>query len=114
MLSQERGYQVSRAEYNFFNQQEIHELNRELLDHDYPTDIITLDSSRARRLRVEIFIGVPVVKENALDLGIDFSLELARVMVHGLLHCMGWDDTNEDLKAQMRAEEDKCLISRPK
>jgi len=110
----ERNYTIKRVNYEFLDDIAIQELNVSLLDHDYPTDIITLDHSRANRLKVEVFLGVDTIDANAIERGIDAMEEYMRVLVHGLLHCMGWDDSTEEEKRKMRLEEEKCLISRPK
>lgn len=110
---EQRGFGVSRISYFFVDNKESKSLNRSLLNHDYATDIITLNHSRGKRLRVELYLGREIIEENAQDLGSPFEEELARVLAHGLLHCMGWDDQTEEERQAMRKEEEICLISRP-
>lgn len=107
-------YRIGRIDYHFVNNESIQALNVSILNHDYPTDIITLDSSRSDRLKVEMWIGYEVIHQNAEYYEVDFKEELARVLIHGLLHCIGFDDKDEQTQLEMRRQEDKCLISRPK
>lgn len=109
----DRDYRAINVSFSFHSNSEIRSLNKELLGHDYVTDIITLDNSTGRRLKVDLLIGVECVESNAKDLNLTLEAELARVMIHGLLHCMGWDDKTKEMRVEMRLEEEKCLISRP-
>lgn len=112
---QERGFRLGRVSYTFLNDMDIRQRNLDLLEHDYATDIITLDHSGGRRrLQVEMFIGYEQIEDSSVSRGIPFDEELCRVLVHGLLHCMGWDDRTIEEQDKMRKEEDLCLISRPK
>lgn len=112
-LIEERGFGVSRLSYFFVDNKEIKALNRSLLNHDYATDIITINHSRGKRLKVELYLGREIIEENAQELGTPVEKEFARVLAHGLLHCMGWDDLTEADRLAMRKEEEICLISRP-
>ncbi len=107
-------YSIRRVVYTFCTDEIIQGLNKSLLGHDYPTDIITLNHSRGASLRVEMFLGHQVILRNAKDLGLPFEEELCRVLIHGLLHCIGFDDISGEERERMRAEEEKFLISRPK
>lgn len=114
-LVEERGYRLGSVSYQFLDDKAIRDYNQRLLAHDYATDIITLDHSEGRkRLRVEMLLGVDRIRDYAEDNKLDLEEELCRVMVHGLLHCMGWDDGSIEEKNNMRKEEDICLLSRPK
>lgn len=114
-VCKERGYSVAKLTYTFCDDKEILEHNVKLLNHDYPTDIITLDHTAGRkRLSVEMFIGYQQIENFALENSLPFEEELCRVLVHGALHCMGWDDKTIEAKYNMRKEEDLCLLSRPK
>ena len=96
------------------------EMNKTHLDHDYYTDIITFDSSKPPILKGELYISWDRVKENALGAGVKAEQELAgkglcvgaRVMVHGLLHLMGYGDKSEVAAAQMREKEEWALCLR--
>lgn len=87
----------------------ILDINMKYLQHDYFTDIITFDYCEGRRLSGDLFISVDSVKENSVFYDTDFDEELHRVIVHGLLHLIGYDDhTEEDIKV-MRSKEDYYL-----
>jgi rRNA maturation RNase YbeY len=90
----------------------ILDVNQKYLQHDYFTDIITFDYCEGDKLSGDLFISIDTVKENALEYGTDFNDELNRVMVHGLLHLIGYDDhCDEDIK-EMRAKENYYLSIR--
>ena len=84
----------------------ILDVNMRYLQHDYFTDIITFDYCEGDRLSGDLFISVDSVRENAVYYGVTFEDELNRVMVHGLLHLIGYDDHTEEEKKVMRAKED--------
>ena len=85
------------------------EVNREHLDHDYYTDIITFDYSDFPIVSGDLFISVDRVKENANDFNVSFEHELHRVIIHGFLHLCGYfDKTNED-ELLMRSKENQAL-----
>jgi rRNA maturation RNase YbeY len=91
----------------------ILDINRRYLEHDYFTDIITFDYCEGEKLSGDLFISVDTVRENALEYGAEsFDQELARVMVHGLLHLIGYDDHSEEDKKVMREKENDYLSLR--
>ncbi len=99
--------------YIFCSDKYLHQLNREYLDHDSLTDIITFDNSEKEgNIEADIFISVERVKENAQKLEKAFEEELHRVMIHGLLHIMGYTDKTDEDKQVMRKKEDACLSLR--
>lgn len=85
------------------------DMNIRYLGHDYYTDIITFPYNEGEKLSGDLFISIDRVRENAADFGVDFDTELRRVMVHGLLHLMGFGDKTEEEVRIMRAKEDACL-----
>ena len=90
----------------------ILDVNQQYLQHDYFTDIITFDYCEGDRLSGDLFISVDTVRENALEYGTEFIDELNRVIVHGILHLIGYDDhTDEDI-AEMRSKENYYLSLR--
>jgi len=90
----------------------ILDINRRYLGHDYFTDIITFDYCEGDRLSGDLFISVDSVQENSVEYGTEFKDELNRVIVHGILHLIGYDDhTEEDVKV-MRSKEDYYLSLR--
>ena len=87
-------------------------INRDFLQHDYYTDIITFDLSPSIKapLEAELYISVDRVKENAASLGQPFYRELHRVIFHGLLHLMGYKDKQKKDQALMRQMEERLLV----
>ncbi len=87
----------------------ILDVNMKYLKHDYFTDIITFDYSEKDVISGDLFISIDSVRENALFYGTEFENELHRVIVHGVLHLIGYDDhCDEDIK-MMRSKEDYYL-----
>lgn len=87
----------------------ILDVNMKYLQHDYFTDIITFDYCEGNVLNGDLFISIDTVRDNAQFYGTEFEDELNRVMVHGVLHLIGYDDhTEEDIKV-MRSKEDYYL-----
>ena len=85
-------------------------MNREYLEHDTYTDIITFDQSeRPAEIEADIYISIDRVEENAAKFQKLFEDELHRVMVHGLLHLMGYDDKSDFQSKEMRKKEEACL-----
>jgi rRNA maturation RNase YbeY len=85
------------------------EINKQYLDHDTLTDIISFDYSVGNELNGDIFISVERVRENALEYNVSFEDELKRVMVHGVLHYSGYKDKSEEDEKIMREKEDEKL-----
>lgn len=88
------------------------DINQKYLQHDYFTDIITFDYCEEDRLSGDLFISVDSVRENSVEFGTEFKDELNRVIIHGLLHLVGYDDhTEKDIKL-MRSKENYYLSLR--
>ena len=90
----------------------ILDINRRYLGHDYFTDIITFDYCEGDRLSGDLFISVDSVRENSVEYGTEFKDELNRVIVHGILHLIGYDDHAEEDVKVMRSKEDYYLSLR--
>ena len=90
----------------------ILDVNQQYLQHDYFTDIITFDYCEGDKLSGDLFISVDSVRENAIEYGTEFIEELHRVIVHGVLHLIGYDDHNDDDIAMMRKKENYYLSLR--
>lgn len=95
--------------YIFCNDDEILDVNRRFLQHDYYTDIITFDNCTAGLLRGDIFISVDTVRTNAVAVGATFDRELLRVIIHGILHLCGINDKGPGEREIMEAAENKAL-----
>ena len=85
------------------------DINRQYLNHDYFTDVITFDYSEENVISGDIFISVDTVADNAKEYNVTFEKELERVMVHGVLHLVGYNDKSDSEVKQMRAKENQYL-----
>lgn len=90
----------------------ILDVNMKYLQHDYFTDIITFDYCEGKVLSGDLFISVDSVRENSIEFGTDFEEELHRVIVHGVLHLIGYDDHTEEDKKVMCQKENYYLQMR--
>lgn len=102
------GYELNRLDIVFCSDEFLLEINRNHLDHDYYTDIITFPLND-NPLIAEIYISIDRVQENAAGLNISFEDELHRVMIHGVLHLCGYDDHEEDDIRVIRKKEENYL-----
>ncbi|MGV3586858.1 MAG: rRNA maturation RNase YbeY [Adhaeribacter sp.] len=106
-------FRLENLTYVFCSDEYLLEINQEYLDHDTYTDIITFNNAdEPEIIESDIFISIDRVKENAANLNIPFLDELHRVMAHGVLHLLGYDDKEPELKQLMRTAEDNCLSLR--
>lgn len=90
----------------------ILDVNMRYLQHDYFTDIITFDYCEGNTLSGDLFISIDTVRENAVEYGVEFEDELHRVIVHGLLHLIGYDDQTPEEQKVIHAKEDYYLSIR--
>ena len=93
----------------FCSNSRILRINRQYLGHDYTTDIITFEGSPTGSIESDIFIGLEVVRANALRFNTGMPCELHRVMIHGMLHMCGYDDDTPEAQTRMRSGEDQWL-----
>lgn len=103
------GFNEGELNYIFCDDDYLLKLNVEFLEHDTLTDIISFDYTMGKLISGDIFISVERVRENAKIFNQTVDNELNRVMIHGVLHYMGFKDKSEKDKEIMRGEEDKCL-----
>lgn len=110
-LSTEGGKCGSEINFVFCSDDELLEINRKHLEHDYYTDIITFDLSEkgSCKLVSDIYISVERVRDNAKTEGVVVSKELQRVIFHGLLHLIGYKDKTERQEKEMRGMEEKWM-----
>jgi len=95
--------------YVFCDDEYLHKLNVQFLEHDTLTDIISFDYSVGKKLQGDVFISIERVQDNAKDFDVSFKDELHRVIIHGVLHYCGFKDkTDEDAKL-MRSKENEAL-----
>jgi rRNA maturation RNase YbeY len=93
--------------YIFCDDEYLHKINLEYLNHDTLTDIISFDYSMGNELNGDIFVSIERVKDNANDFKVSFEDELRRVLVHGLLHYCGYKDKSIEDESMMRSKEDE-------
>ena len=106
------GKRVGEIAYIFCSDERILEVNRQYLQHDYYTDIITFDYCRGNRLDGDLVISLDTVRSNARQLGTDYDTELHRVIVHGVLHLCGISDKGPGERELMEAAENRALALR--
>lgn len=90
----------------------IHAINRQYLDHDYPTDVLSfplLRDAQRKRLEGEIIVSTDTAAENATEYGWSMQNEVLLYVIHGALHLIGYDDKNETGQKAMRGAESKYL-----
>ncbi len=108
------GAQPGDILYHFCNDEFLLQINRDFLHHDYFTDIITFPfSSDPHIISAEIFISIDRVLENSQKMKASFPEEFARVLIHGVLHLLGYDDHTDEEKKEMRSKEDYYLSLLP-
>lgn len=103
------GRKVGDVAYIFCNDDKILEVNRDYLQHDYYTDIITFDYCEDDVISGDIFISLDTVRSNSEQLALPYEQELHRVIIHGILHLCGIDDKGEGEREVMEAEENTAL-----
>ena len=105
-VAKQEGKKILELSYVFCSDDYLLEINKEYLNHDTLTDIVTFDNSEdPKKIEGDIFISIDRVKENGEKLGTS-ETELERVMVHGLLHLLGYKDKKKEDKALMTEKED--------
>lgn len=95
--------------YIFVSDEKLLEVNKQFLSHDYYTDIITFDYVEDNVISGDIYISIDRIKENAKKFNVTFDNELHRVIIHGVLHLLGYKDHNPKDEKQMRKEENEAL-----
>ncbi|MFS4466219.1 rRNA maturation RNase YbeY [Maribacter sp. 2210JD10-5] len=103
------GYSIGELNYIFCNDDYLLEINKKYLDHDALTDIITFDYVSGKTISGDIYISEERVRENAAVFEVAFENELLRVMVHGVLHLMGYKDKSEEDSLIMREKEEEKI-----
>ncbi|MBD0403362.1 rRNA maturation RNase YbeY [Flammeovirga sp. EKP202] len=103
-------FELIEVNYILCSDEYLHKVNVEYLDHDTYTDIITFDNSEyENEIESDIFVSIDRIKENASSIGTSETDELHRVLIHGILHLLGFKDKSEEEAKKMRALEDEQL-----
>ena len=108
-IAQKHDKQIVQLAYNFCTDSELLKINQEFLKHDTLTDIITFDYSNHDLLEGEIFISYERIIENANLFQEEITHEFLRVLVHGLLHLIGFQDKTKKMKEEMRQKENEAI-----
>jgi rRNA maturation RNase YbeY len=103
---------IGEVAYIFCSDDKILEINKQYLNHDYYTDIITFDYTEGNEISGDIFVSLDTVKSNSQKFNTQYEEELCRVLIHGILHLCGFDDETPEEKALMREKEDAALALR--
>ena len=98
--------------YIFCDDEYLLQVNKEYLQHDYYTDIITFDYVKGKTISGDIFVSLPRIFDNAETLSKDFDSEFFRVLAHGILHLCGYKDKTDEEISEMRNKEDYYLNKR--
>ena len=104
-----RGFEIGELSYVFCEDHYLIDVNKEFLNHDNYTDIISFDHSLPGVISGELYISLDRVKENALQYEVSFKQELKRVMIHGVLHFFGEKDKTSNEALQMRLKEELAI-----
>ena len=110
-LANSEGFTVKNLHYNFVSAEKIHSINKQFLNHDYPTDVIAFDYCVDKELSGEVFVCQKIVEQNAVDYSQTIENETLRVLCHALLHLCGHKDKNSKDLAVMRLAEDKAIAA---
>jgi probable rRNA maturation factor len=110
--AKQEGMKIGELNYIFCSDEYLLQMNRDHLNHDYYTDIITFDNSDTEgKISGDIFVSVERVADNATQLGLEPAQEMSRVLAHGLLHLCGYGDKTTDEQQIMRQKEDTWLAA---
>ena len=108
-VANDEGFLIDTLVFLFVDDNEILEMNKKFLKHDYYTDVITFGDLKDKKISGDIAISIERVLDNSKTYGVEFEDELKRVMVHGLLHIMGYNDKASSDKTVMSKKEKKAI-----
>ena len=113
LAAKKEGYNIEQLNYIFCSDRYLKKMNVSYLNHNYYTDIITFDNSvEKKRIIGDVFISIDTIKYNATEYKTTFENELARVMIHGLLHLVGYSDRSPKDQKKMSSMEDFWLSNK--
>ncbi len=108
-VAKDHGHSIGELNYVLMSDKALLQYNRDFLQHDEYTDVITFDGQTGTGVSGDVLMSYHRIRENAATFGVSIQHELRRVMLHGLLHLLGHSDKNAALRKAMRAMEDKYL-----
>ena len=108
-IIESEGFDEGEINYIFCDDEYLHKINVEYLEHDTLTDIISFDYTVGNLIQGDIFVSVERVKDNANDFNVSFEEELKRVLSHGVLHYCGYKDKSPKDEALMRSKEEEKM-----
>ncbi len=108
-IIESEGFDEGEINYIFCDDEYLHKINVEYLDHDTLTDIISFDYTVGNLIQGDIFVSVERVQDNANDFNVSFEEELKRVLSHGVLHYCGYKDKSPEDEALMRSKEEEKM-----
>ena len=108
-VANDEGFLIDTLVFLFVDDNEILEMNKKFLKHDYYTDVITFGELKDKKISGDIAISIERVLDNSKTYGVEFEDELKRVMAHGLLHIMGYSDKASSDKTVMSKKEKKAI-----
>ena len=108
-VANEEGFLIDTLVFLFVDDNEILEMNKKFLKHDYYTDVITFGDIKHKKISGDIAISIERVLDNSKTYGVEFEDELKRVMAHGLLHIMGYNDRETNDKSVMSEKENTAI-----
>ena len=108
-VANDEGFLIDTLVFLFVDDKEILEMNKKFLKHDYYTDVITFGELKDKKISGDIAISIERVLDNSKTYGVEFEDELKRVMAHGLLHIMGYNDKASSDKSIMSEKENKAI-----
>ena len=100
---------IDKLSFNFVSKEQLFKMNQKFLNHSNHTDIISFDYSQNNTLRAEFFISLWAVDVSSIEEGQTLENEVLRVVSHGVLHCIGFNDKNNQQKLEMRRNEDQFI-----
>ena len=103
------GYMIKKTYFNFVSKEELLFINREFLNHNYHTDIISFDYSNNKSIEADIYLSMWAIENSAKKEGQTTENETLRVIAHGILHCMGQNDKTVKQKKLMRTKEEEFI-----